>query len=130
MKSEILKKIGLFFYRFWKMILIWIILFIFILLGLHFGLDKKVIAVFALIFGIFSHAFAGLISIIAIIPIIGPLIVRVLSLPLFWLLNAVGYYVSVVAIKKGYSKDVINYRIITIIFLVGFTVGFLIAKLI
>jgi len=130
MKSKILKKIGLFFRQFWKVIMIWIAILIFIELGLYFGLDKKIIAVLAVVFGIFSHAFAGLMAIIALVPIIGPLIVRVLSLPVFWLLNAIGYYVSVVAIKKGYSKNVINYRVITIIFLLGFTFGYLIAKLI
>ncbi|MCK4295342.1 MAG: hypothetical protein KAW56_00700 [Candidatus Marinimicrobia bacterium] len=130
MKSEILKKIGSFFRRFWKVIIIWIAILIFIELGIHLGMDKKIIAVLAVVFGILSHAFAGLMAIIALVPVIGPLIIRVLSLPVFWLLNAVGYYVSVIAIKKGYSKNVINYRVITIIFLVGFTVGFLIAKLI
>jgi len=130
MKSKILKKIFSFFRRFWKVIVIWIAILIFIELGLRFGLDKKIIAVLAIVFGILSHAFAGLMTIIALVPIIGPLIVRVLSLPVFWLLNAIGYYVSVIAIKKGYSKNVINYRIITIIFLVGFTFGYLIAKLI
>lgn len=130
MKSRILKKIGSFFRQFWKVILIWIAILIFIELGLQFGLDKKIIAVFAVIFGILGNAFAGLIAIIALVPIIGPLIVKVLSLPVFWLLNAIGYYVSVVAIKKGYSKNVINYRVITIIFLLGFTFGYLIAKLI
>ncbi len=130
MKSKILKKISSFFRRFWKVIIIWIAILIFIELGLHFGLDKKIIAVLAVVFGILSNAFAGLMAIIALVPIIGPLIVRVLSLPVFWLLNAIGYYVSVVAIKKGYSKNIINYRVITIIFLVGFTFGYLIAKLI
>lgn len=130
MKSRILKKIGSFFRQFWKVIIIWIAILIFIELGLQFGLDKKIIAVFAVIFGILGNAFAGLIAIIALVPIIGPLIVKVLSLPVFWLLNAIGYYVSVVAIKKGYSKNVINYRVITIIFLLGFTFGYLIAKLI
>ncbi len=130
MKSKILKKIFSFFRRFWKVIVIWIAILIFIELGLRFGLDKKIIAVLAIVFGILSHAFAGLMTIIALVPIIGPLIVRVLSLPVFWLLNAIGYYVSVIAIKKGYSKNVINYRVITIIFLLGFTFGYLIAKLI
>jgi hypothetical protein len=77
-----------------------------------------------------SNAFAGLAGLIAMIPVVGPLIVKVLSLPIFWLLNAGGYYISVIAIKRGYGRDVINYRIATIIFLVGFAVGFVLAKLV
>jgi len=34
-----------------------------------------------------------------------------------------------VAIKRGYKKEVINYRFVTMVFLTGFAVGFIIAKL-
>jgi hypothetical protein len=54
----------------------------------------------------------------------------VLALPIYWILNALGYFVSLIAIKRGFSKDVINYRVLTIVFLVGIAVGFVIGKLI
>jgi hypothetical protein len=98
-------------------------------LGLYLHIDKEVITVAVVIFGIIANAFAGIAGLIAMIPVVGPLIVKVLSLPVFWLLNAMGYYVSVIAIKRGYGRDVVSYRMITVIFLVGFAVGFIIAKL-
>jgi len=101
-----------------------------IAIGLCFNIDRKIIAVLVLVFGILSNAFAGLAALVVTIPIFGPIIVKVLSLPVFWLLNALGYYVSLIAIKKGYKRDVINYRVITIIFLIGFAIGFVIARII
>ena len=56
------------------------------------------------------------------------MVAHILSLPFIWLLNGVGYLVSVVAIRRGYSKDVLNYRIITITLLFGITFGYDLGK--
>ena len=119
-----------FIVSFRKIFIIWIVLVIFVVTGLAFGLDKKVVTFIAIVFGLASQAFIGLINLIALIPLIGPLIAKVIALPIYWILNALGYFVSLVAIKKGYSKDVINYRVLTIVFLIGVTVGFIIGQLI
>ena len=84
----------------------------------------------AIVFGLVSQAFIGLINLIALIPVVGPLVAKVLALPIYWILNGLGYFVSLIAIKKGYSKDVVNYRVLTIVFLVGVAVGFIIGHLI
>lgn len=81
------------------------------------------------IFGIIANAFSGLAGVIAMVPVIGPLVVKVLSLPVFWLINAMGYFVSAMAIKKGYGRDIVSYRLVTVIFLLGFAVGFIVAKI-
>lgn len=93
-------------------------------------IDKGVIAVFVVVFGVIANAFTGLVTLISTIPIIGPILAKVLSMPIIWILNAIGYYVSVLAIKKGYKKEVLNHRVITLVFLIGFMVGFVIARLI
>ena len=124
------RRIWEFVYSFRKIFIIWAILAIFVIVGFTVGLDKKAIAFFAIIFGLISQAFLGLINLIALIPIIGPLVAKVLALPIYWILNALGYFVSLIAIKRGFSKDVINYRVLTIVFLVGIAVGFVIGKLI
>jgi hypothetical protein len=64
------------------------------------------------------------------VPIVGPLLVKVLSLSIIWLLNAIGYLVSYVAIKRGYSKDVISYRGVTIALITGIVIGFVLANLV
>jgi tetrahydromethanopterin S-methyltransferase subunit F len=63
------------------------------------------------------------------VPIVGPLLVKVLSLSIIWLLNAIGYLVSYIAIKRGYSKDVISYRGLTIALITGIVIGFVLASL-
>ena len=117
-----------FFLAFWKTITVWIIIVIFITVGLHYELDKPIIGGVVVVFGLITQAFIGLISIIALVPIIGPIIAKLLALPIFWIINALGYFVSVIAIKKGYSRDVLNYRILTIVLLIGIVIGYIIGK--
>lgn len=97
-----------------------------ILLAWHFNWDAKAVTAGVLIFGTVSQLFVWLIGIIGLIPIIGPLIVKVLSLSIIWLLNAIGYLVSFVAIKRGYSKDVLTYRGLTIALIAGIVIGYVI----
>jgi hypothetical protein len=89
----------------------------------------KVIAVGVVALGLVSNAFAWLLGIIALVPVIGPIIVKVLSIGFIWLLNAVGYLVSYVAIRRGYSKDVLTYRGLTIALVIGIVIGFVLGKL-
>ena len=129
MFRDIFRKIARIFRQYGKFIVTWLIIIVFVSVGLYFGLDKKVITLFAVLFGILGNAFAGLAAIVATVPIIGPIIIKVLTLPIFWLLNALGYFVSVLAIKKGYGKQVVNYRMVTVIFLIGIIVGFIFGKI-
>jgi len=123
------RNIYFFLYRNRRIITTWSIIILAVALGLYLHIDKGIITVAVVIFGIIANAFAGVAGLITMIPVVGPLIVKVLSLPVFWLLNAMGYYVSVIAIKRGYGRDVVSYRMVTVIFLVGFAAGFIIAKL-
>ena len=119
-----------FFLAFWKTIVVWIIIGLFIVIALHYEVDEVIIGGVVVVFGLLTQAFIGLISIIALVPIIGPIVAKVLALPIFWLINALGYFVSILAIKKGYSKDVLNYRVITVVLLIGIIIGFIIGKLV
>ncbi|MGK2952413.1 MAG: hypothetical protein ACSLEZ_08525, partial [Thiobacillus sp.] len=82
-----------------------------------------------LVVGLLSNAFAWLLGIIALVPVIGPIVVKVLSIGFIWLLNAVGYLVAYVAIRRGYSKDVLTYRGLTIATIIGIVIGFVLGKL-
>ena len=119
-----------FILAFWKTIVVWIIMGVFVAVALHYEVDKAVIGGVVVIFGLITQAFVGLVSIVALIPFIGPIVAKLLALPIFWMINALGYFVSIVAIKKGFSKDVLNYRILTIVLLIGIVIGYIIGKLI
>jgi hypothetical protein len=95
----------------------------------HFGWHAKAVTTGVVLLAAASHVFAWILGIITLVPIIGPLLVKVLSLSIIWLLNAVGYLVSYVAIKRGYSKDVLTYRAVTISLITGIVIGFILANL-
>jgi hypothetical protein len=118
-------------WRNWKSMLpVWIAIGLLIWAGIHFHVDGGVIAGSVFVVGLLSNAFAWLLGIIAIVPVIGPIVVKVLSIGFIWLLNAVGYLVSFVAIRRGYSKDVMTYRGLTITLIVGIVIGYVLGKLI
>jgi hypothetical protein len=102
------------------------LLVILVMVALHFGVDRKAIAGGAVVYGILTSALTWLVGVIGLIPIIGPLIVKILSVGVIWLLNAVGYLVSYIAIKRGYSKDVLTYRGLTIALITGIVIGYVI----
>lgn len=117
-----------FFSNYENAIFAWFIIIGAIVLGIYFGIDRGVIAAVVVLIGFLGHAFAALLAWIGLIPIIGPLIAQVLALPFIWILNGIGYLVSLIAIKRGYSKDVMNYRMATATLIVGIIVGYIIGK--
>jgi hypothetical protein len=117
-------------WRNWKVMLpLWGAIGGLVWLGLHFNVDHQAIAGGVVLIGLVSHAFAWLLGVIALVPVIGPIIVKVLSIGFIWLLNAVGYLVSYIAIRRGYSKDVLTYRGLTIAVIVGIVIGFVLGRL-
>lgn len=108
----------------------WILLIGMVWLGFHYNVDDRIVVGGAVLFGVVSTAFAWMVALLGLIPVAGPLIVKVLAIPVIWLLNALGYLVSFIAIKRGYSKDVLTYRGLTIALIVGIIIGFILGHLI
>ena len=52
--------------------------------------DARLVGGGALIVALLSNAIAWLATVVAMIPVLGPLIVKILALPFIWLLNAIG----------------------------------------
>ena len=99
-------------------------------LMLVFNLDVRAITIITLLLGFITNVFVGLTTLIGLIPIIGPLIVKVFTIPFFWLLNGIGYFTSAYAIKKGYGRDIVSHRLITITLLTGIILGYILGHLI
>ena len=118
--------------RWWQnakvMLPLWIVLGVLVTLGIHYEVNARVIAGSLLLVGVLSNAFAWLGGLVMLVPIIGPLIVKVLSIGFIWLLNAIGYLVAYVAIRRGYSKDVLTYRGLTVALIVGIVIGYILAQ--
>ncbi len=113
-----------------KQILIWIVILIAIILALRSGIDEKIVVFVTLVLGVFTQIFAGLGALIALVPFVGPLIIKVLTIPIFWILNAMGYVVSGVAIKKGYAQELAKSRIVTLGLLIGIIIGYIIGHIV
>ena len=125
-----MNKIKQFLVNYRVAILAWFLIVAVIIAGHFYKVDKSVVTLAVLALGIVGQAFAALIAWVGLIPLIGPMAAHVLSLPFIWLINGVGYLTSILAIRRGYSKDVLNYRIVTIVLLVGITIGYVLGKLI
>jgi len=103
---------------------------VFVYLMLKLEWDVRAITIITLVVGYITNVFAGLSILTASIPIIGPIVVKLVAIPFFWMLNLAGYFTSLVAIKKGYGKTVISHRIITITLLTGILIGYILGYLI
>ena len=100
-----------------------------IYLMLTYKLDIRAITIITLLLGYFTNVFVGLTTLVGLVPVIGPLIVKLFTIPFFWLLNGMGYFTSAYAIKKGYGRDIISHRLITIVLLIGIVLGYILGHL-
>ena len=112
-----------------KKLFLWLVASITIGIALYYGIDKKVIVFSAFIIGIFTELFVGVGALVAAIPLIGPMIIKIVSIPIFWILNALGTLVSGIAIKKGYATELAKGRIMTLALLIGMIIGYIIGNL-
>ena len=117
----------------WKIVL-WIILFTMIYLALsygkQYGINERIIILATLALGVFTQIFTGITSLIAIIPFFGPFILKVISIPIFYFLNALGWVISAIAIKKGYVNELSKGRTVTFALLVGIIIGYILGNII
>ena len=117
----------------WK-ILVWIILVMALSLaffyGKQYGINQRIIILVTLVLGTFTQISSGITSLIALIPFFGPFILKVISIPIFYILNAMGWVVSAVAIKKGYVNELSKSRTITLALLVGIIIGYILGNII
>ena len=113
-----------------KKIVVWIIAGSLIFTASYYGIDKKLIVFTAFIIGVFTEIFTGIGVLVAAIPVVGPMIIKIVSIPIFWILNALGTLVSGIAIKKGYATELAKGRIMTLALLIGMIIGYIIGNLI
>lgn len=113
-----------------KKFIVWVVIGGLISVALYYGIDKKLIVFLAFIVGVFTEIFVGIGILVAAIPVIGPMIIKIVSIPIFWILNALGTLVSGLAIKKGYATELARGRIMTLALLIGMIIGYIIGNLI
>tara|TARA_B100000745_G_C20141359_1_gene391314 strand:+ start:1288 stop:1683 length:396 start_codon:yes stop_codon:yes gene_type:complete len=128
-----MNRLSIISYYKWK-ILFWGILFSLIVAALvygpEYGINQRIVVLITIVLGIFTQVFTGITSLIALIPFFGPFILKVISIPVFYILNAVGWIVSGVAIKKGYVNELSKSRTVTLALLIGIIIGYILGNFI
>jgi len=115
----------------WKvMVPLWAAIIVLTWWAIESRIDAAVIAGGVLVVGLVTNAFAWLLGLIALVPVIGPLIVSALTTGFVLLLNAIGSIVSFVAVRRGYGKDVLTARGLTVAVLIGVVIGFVLGRLV
>ena len=114
----------------WKHIFLWLVILSISVIALKMGIEKKIIVFVTLGLGFFTQIFAGLGTLIAMVPWVGPIIIKVFTIPFFWLVNTTGYFVSIIAIKKGYSKQITRSRVLTVALMFGVVIGYVLGHIV
>ncbi len=87
-----------------------------------------IVALVGIVVDLFTNTFTYLLALIQSIPYIGPMVVNIITWPIFVTLNVVAYFVTLVVIRfKGISM-VKDARVITTIFLIGLLLGFILGR--
>ena len=118
------------FNLYYKKIILWILLTTAFIFSTNYGIDKKIIVFIAFVISVFTEVFVGLSALIATIPVVGPMIIKIVTIPVFWIFNAMGTLVSGLAIKKGYATELARGRVLTLALLVGTILGYIIGNLV
>ena len=122
-------KKGNFFKNYYKHLIIWAAIIGAIVIALKYGVDKKAVVFGTVTIGVFTQAFASLSALIGALPLIGPFIVKFFAIPLVWVIQASGSFVGAGAIKKGYTKEMVESRVLTLALLIGILIGYIIGHL-
>ena len=117
------------FNLYYKKIIFWILLTTAFIFSTNYGIDKKIIIFIAFVISVFTEVFVGLSALVATIPIVGPMIIKIVTIPVFWIFNAMGTLVSGLAIKKGYATELARGRVLTLALLVGTILGYIIGNI-
>ena len=118
------------FNLYYKKITFWILLTTAFIFSTNYGIDKKIIVFIAFVISVFTEVFVGMSALVATIPVVGPMIIKIVTIPVFWIFNAMGTLVSGLAIKKGYATELARGRVLTLALLVGTILGYIIGNLV
>ena len=125
---EIWRRIKGFVSKNWRLICVFLVLLVFIITAQRYGIDKEITVLVVLFLGYVTQLFSALVGFIAAIPVIGPPIANLLSLPFVFIVNGIAYLVTFFSLRKGYAKEVLGSRFLVTAFLVGIVVGYALGK--
>ena len=116
-----------------RQILFWLMLVGFVALGLRRHWKGSVIAAGVVLWGVLTHifgvVFALLIGWVAAFPVAGPIVIKLLTWPLFLLINGAAFFTSLIGVNIGKGRQVFEARVAATILMTGVLIGFLLGKI-
>jgi hypothetical protein len=114
-----------------RSLILWLILLAACALFLALDLNKQAIAAFALVYGLVTQIFGAIFGAIgtwvSLIPWAGPLIVKVITWPIFFLINAFVYLISLLRIRNDRPANHLTARAIATVLTIGILIGYLLS---
>jgi hypothetical protein len=115
-----------------RQVFFWSVLAAFVAVGVRLHWEGSVIAAGAVLWGLATHIFGALFAVLlgwlAAFPIAGPLVVKVLTWPLFLLINGAAFFTSLVGINIGKGRQVFEARVAATLLMTGVLIGFILGK--
>jgi hypothetical protein len=115
----------------WKiMVPLWAVIICAAWLAFESSVEPTVIAGGVVVVGLVTNAFAWLLGLVGLVPVVGPVVVAAVTTGFLILINAISSIISYVAIKRGYTRDMLTFKGVTIALIIGVAIGFIIGRLI
>jgi len=118
------------FYPSKRNIVVWAVIGTFIVVGWVLHFSKELLAIVLLLGGLFTQAFTFVISIVAMVPLVGPIVVSILTWPILFIIKGVTFIMTYFAIRRGYGRDIIRANVLASTFFVGTIFGFILGRVI
>jgi hypothetical protein len=115
----------------WKyMVPLWAVMACLVWWAIESSVEPTVIAGGVVVVGLVTNAFIWLLGLVGLVPVVGPIVVGLVTTGFLLLINAVSSIVSYIAIKRGYTRDMLTFKGVTIALIIGVAIGFIIGRLI
>ncbi len=119
--------------RYWKSFLFWTALIAFVAVSWKLNVKREIIAAGAVLWGLITPIFGAAITLllawIGAVPLVGPIIVSILTWPFFLIINGLAFFASLVGLNVGQGRKVFEARVAAFILAVGILIGFILGKL-
>ena len=115
----------------WKvMVPLWAVMACLVWWAFESRVEPTVIAGGVVVVGLVTNAFIWLLGLVGLVPVVGPFVVGLVTTGFLLLINAVSSIISYIAIKRGYTRDMLTFKGVTIALIIGVAIGFIIGRLI
>ena len=131
---RLLERVLGFFKRHYLAFTAWSSVAIMVGVSYYTGFDKQITAGIIIIVGLITQIFGNLLNsflgFLGMIPLIGPMVVKVITLPFFLIINAVSFIVAFFGLRRGEAKAVASSRLVVTTLLTGIVIGYIIGRLV